>query len=132
MTIKQVSEEQMVHLVRNSLLVAGHEMGAEGDHWPVIKSTIHSVMKDWEDLKIERAVHEELKIQLTALLAEMDRHLMTCPDAIKPAVAEKLKELHELHDAYFASVDESDLRLSDEQMPMHVKRAEILIDTLED
>ena len=41
----------MVSLVRNALLVAGHEMGANGDHWPVIKSTIHSIMKDWEDLK---------------------------------------------------------------------------------
>jgi len=50
-TTKPMPEEQMVHLMRNALLVAGHEMGADGDHWPVVKATIHSLMKDWEDFE---------------------------------------------------------------------------------
>lgn len=130
--IRQVTEDQMINLVRNALLVAGEEMGAEGDHWPVIKSTIHDIMKDYEDLKIEQNVHQELKIQLTALLNEMDENLKTCPADIKPAVEEKLKQLHELHDAYFSSIDKTSLRLSDDEKPVYLKRAEILIDTLED
>ena len=71
-TTKPMPEEQMVHLVRNALLVAGHEMGKDGDHWPVVKSTIHSLMKDWEDLKVERNVHAELKKHVYAQLDEME------------------------------------------------------------
>ena len=56
-----MTEEKMVTLVRNALLAAGHEMGKNGDHWPVIKSTIEKVMKDWENLKIERDITAELK-----------------------------------------------------------------------
>ena len=35
-----MTDDQAVNLVRNSLLVAGQEMGHDGDHWPVIKSTV--------------------------------------------------------------------------------------------
>ncbi len=64
MTAQATTETQMVGLVRNALLVAGQEMGADGDHWPVINSTIHSIAKDWENLQIERNVHTELKTHL--------------------------------------------------------------------
>ena len=36
----------------------------DGDQWPVVKDTVYRVMKDWEDLKVERAVHAEMKIHI--------------------------------------------------------------------
>lgn len=130
MKTKPASEEQMVQIVRNALLVAGQEMG-DGDQWPVIKDTIYKLAKDYEDLKIERNVHAELKTHIYAQLAEMDRILFTRPEEERIAFAPKLKALREVYDAYFTPTDESQLTLSDEETPDHIKRAEHLILSLE-
>ena len=129
-TTSAINEEQMVHLVRNALLVAGNEMG-DGDHWPIVKDTIYRVMKDWEDLKIERNVRNEMKKHIYARLDEMDKLLTISSEEIRVNDAPKLKELREIYDAYFEPLDMSQLSLSDEDMPIHVKRAEKLISSLE-
>ncbi|MGB9153579.1 MAG: hypothetical protein WCD70_10890 [Alphaproteobacteria bacterium] len=131
MTANAKTEEQMVHLVRNALLVAGQEMG-NGDQWPVIKDTVYRVMKDWENLKVERNVQSELKKHVYEQLNEMDRIYMTCTPEERAEAGPLLKQLREIYDAYFAPVDNSQLTLSDEDTPIHVKRAEHLISSLEE
>ncbi len=128
---RDLSEAQMVQLVQNALVVAGDEMGASGDHWPVINSTIRDIMQDWEELQVERAVHEEMKKHLYTQLDEMDRVLPVCTAAVIAEVGPKLKELREIYDAYFTAIDENGLYFGDMDMPMHVKRAEAIIQTLE-
>jgi hypothetical protein len=130
MTAQTLNEEQMVHLVRNALLVAGQEMG-DGDQWPIVKDTVYKIMKDFEDLKIERNVQEELKKHVYAQLAEMDRILMICSDEDRKDAAPKIKQLREIYDAYFEPINENLLDLSDDETPLHVKRAENLISSLE-
>jgi hypothetical protein len=131
-TEMHLTEEQMMSLVRNALLVAGHEMGETGDHWPVINSTIHSVMKDWEDLKIERNVHAEMRKHVYEQLDEMDRVLLTCPEDLQADTASKLKGLREIYDAYFEKVHARNLSIEEEDIPAHVKRAQAIIRTLEE
>ena len=126
-----ITEEQMVSLVRKALLVAGKEMGEEGDHWPVVKAAIHGIMRDWEYLKIERNVHEELRVHVYAQLDEMDKILLTCPEDVRVDAEPNLKQLREIYDAYFASVDEGKISLSAEDLPAHVKSAQAIIMTLE-
>lgn len=128
----KMTEDQMAALVRNALIIAGTEMGADGDHWPVINATIHSVMKDWENLKIERNVHEELRTHLYVQLDRMDEILLTCPDDVKAEAAPKLKKLRDIYDAHFTSIDEKQLSLNEDEKPDHVKRAQAIIKTLEE
>lgn len=128
---RAMTDEQMVHLVRNALFVAGKEMGDKGDHWPVINDTIQHVMQDWEKWQIENAVHEELKKHLYAHLENMERLLPTCTPEEQAFAAPKLKELREIYDAYFTDVDENVLYPEDAALPMYVKRAETIINTLE-
>jgi len=130
MTAKPLSEEKMVHLVRNALLVAGQEMG-NGDQWPVVKDTIYKIMKDWEDLKIERNVHAEMKKHIYAELDEMDRILFTCTEEQRADAAPKLKQLREIYDAYFEPVDPRHISIEEAKVPVHVKRAENLLMSLE-
>ncbi len=126
-----LSDEQMVRLTCNALYVAGLEMGAEGDHWPVIKDTIRHVMDDWEKLKIERAVFEELKTHLYANLEKMEAILPTCTPEEQIEAGPKIKRLREIYDAYFTNVDKNMLYLDEADVPAYVKRAEAIIDTLE-
>jgi hypothetical protein len=132
MAAKEMTEEQAVHLVRNALLVAGQEMGAAGDHWPVIKSTIYDIMKDFEDLKVERNVDVELKTHLYSQLAAMERGLANSPAAVKADVAPKLKKLREIYDAYFSTVDKDAAIINEDEIPAHMKRAKAIVATLED
>jgi acid stress-induced BolA-like protein IbaG/YrbA len=138
----RLSEEDVKNLIRNTLLIAGEEMGEDGDHWPVIEETIKDIMHDWEELEIERAVHAEMKKHLYEQLAIMQETLKTCSTEVKGDLAPRLAELKEVYDAFFTEVHEDVIYLADEEdelyladeeeKPLHIRRAEAIIDTLEE
>jgi hypothetical protein len=131
MTAHNLSEEQMVGILRNALVIAGQEMGDKGDHWPVIKATVLSLAKDWENLKIERDVDAEMKIHLYKQLEVMEKSLETCTPSAQITIAKKLKELREICDAYFSEATVSSLYIEHDSTPDHIKRARAIVSTLE-
>jgi len=137
-TTFQMTESQMKDLVRNALLVAGQEMGETGDHWPVIKKTIKDVMLDWEQLRIEREVHAEMRSHLYQQLAAMEQVLLTCTSEDQKLYSPKLAQLREVYDAFFTRVENEEVVLDDElyladiEKPIHIRRAEAIIETLEE
>ena len=60
----------MLNMARNALLVAGHEMGADGDHWPVIKAAVHGLARAYDAMKIEEEVTRQLRTHMKAALDE--------------------------------------------------------------
>ncbi len=132
MAAKTMTEDQMVGLVRNALLVAGQEMGANGDHWPVINSTIHSIMRDAEAVKVERDVFAEVRKNYQVMLKEMeDLYAESSADA-KPHVRAAIKAFQDIYDASFSPVDKSKVDMKLQDFPLHVQRAETIVKTLED
>jgi hypothetical protein len=125
-----MTEEQAVHLVRNALLVAGSEMGAEGDHWPVIKSTIHQLMRDQENLRIERNVEAELKQHFKDIIDDIEKSARLCPDDARQEAEKIVHDLRELYTARFAPVDPTMIVVCDADLPIHIQRAEAIISTL--
>ena len=133
MTAKISTEEQMVGLVRNALLVAGHEMGDEGDHWPVINSTIASIMKDLEALQTELNVSAEIKIHFGEIIRKLEEGLHLCEAELRPEAEKLVKNLREIYEARFAPMDMTTIEVpADMEIPVHIKRAEAIIKTLED
>ncbi len=100
-------DDKMVHLARNAMLVAGIEMGKEGDHWPVIKANIHALMRDYENLKIETAVQEELREHVGKVIGELEHDLTQCSAATQAKAAPHILKMRELYDAMFAPADEA-------------------------
>ncbi len=100
-------DDKMVHLARNAMLVAGMEMGKEGDHWPVIKANIHALMRDYENLKIETAVQEELQEHIGKIIAELEHDLTDCPPATKAKAEPHIRKMRELYNAMFAPTDQA-------------------------
>ncbi len=131
MTERALSEEQVVHLVRNALLVAGQEMG-DGDQWPVVKDTIYKIMQDFEELKVERNVNAELKVHLYEQLKIMEAGLSELSNEKRELYAPKVKEWRELCDAYFTDVDPNAVEYDEDNEPDHIKRMRVIIKTLED
>lgn len=129
---RELSEDQMMTLIRNTLIVAGKEMGEEGDHWPVIKKTVLDLMKEWDALKVERAVHEQLKEHLGCTLDEMNKALDECPAGARSEMEAGMKELREIYNAYFAPLAPEPSGAEDDEAPIHIQRAEAIIHTLEE
>lgn len=132
MAVKAITEDQMVHIVRNALLVAGQEMGSDGDHWPVINSTIHSIVKDWEDLKVERNVFAEVKKHYEDMIQQLVDVRNGSSDEEKYELDNTIVELRALYRACFDEVQNEYINLDDEEMPDHIKRTKVIIDTLEE
>ncbi|MDD3181835.1 MAG: hypothetical protein PHD48_03405 [Alphaproteobacteria bacterium] len=128
----ELHETDMKNLIRNALMVAGHEMGETGDHWPVVKNTITDVMRDWEELEIERTINAELKHQMTRYLDDMQEVLKTCTPSVQKAAIPYIRELRDIYEAAFSPPDEEILDLQEDEKPMHIKRAEAIIDMLFD
>lgn len=140
----ELTEADMQRLVRNALLVAGQELGESGDHWPVIKQTIADLMQDWEQLRIEREVHAEMKRHLYEQLAAMEQVMLTCTKEEQKDIAPRLSNLRQVYDAFFTDVEKEELYLADdtelylddgeeeEDRPLHIRRAEAIVDTLEE
>ncbi|MGB4102358.1 MAG: hypothetical protein WBK91_10695 [Alphaproteobacteria bacterium] len=101
----EIIDERLVHLARNALLVAGMEMGKEGDHWPVIKANINAMMNDYEQLKIEIAVQEELRQHMGNLIAQYEKLLTECDAETKEKIGGHIREMREVHEAMFSPVD---------------------------
>jgi len=128
---REMTEAQMVGLVRNALLVAGEEMGENGEHWPIVNATIHSIAKDWEESKIQKEVDAEMKVHLYEQLEIMEKHLPECRKETQIEFAPKLKRLREIYDSYFLPLDNTAIApIRDEEIPLYVKRAEAIIATL--
>ena len=130
MAAKAMSEDQMVHLLRNALLVAGHEMGPVGDHWPVVNSTIHGIMNDFEDVKSKRAALDEVKKYYSSMIDELVTIRNGSAEEVKGDLDDTITELRAIYRACFEEVAEDDLYLSDEDMPEHMQRAATILDTL--
>lgn len=97
-------DDKLVNLTRNALLVAGMEMGKEGDHWPVIKANIHALMRDHENLKIEVAVQEQLREHVGKIIGEYEKFLTECDEITRNKAEPHIHKMRELHDAMFTPV----------------------------
>lgn len=129
---RAVGEETLIRLARNGLLVAGHEMGPGGDHEPLIKATIHSLMAAWEQRKLNEAVQAEMKQHLYVHLAAMERRAAKVSPQEQAQALPLLRELRAIYDAHFAPVDPAHLEVPDlDSLPPWVRRAEHILETLE-
>jgi hypothetical protein len=93
-----------LQLARNALLVAGLEMGAEGDHWPVIKANIQALEQDYAALQTELAVQAELCEHVGAVIAQYETLLTDCAAPLRDKVAPHVRRLREIHTAMFSPV----------------------------
>jgi len=93
-------------MARNALLSAGHEMGTEGPHWPVIKSALASLARSYEALKIEEEVTEQLRVHMKEALDNYETLLESfATDLDEKVMTELRKFVADLRDIYSARFD---------------------------
>jgi hypothetical protein len=96
-------------MARNALLSAGHELGEDGPHWPVIKSALASLARSYEALKIEEEVTERLRTHMQEALSNYEMLLDYFKDDVEPAVMKELQafvaELRDIYNARFETIE---------------------------
>lgn len=96
----------VLNLARNALLVAGHEMGDGGDHWPVIKAAVHGLARAYDAMKIEEEVTAQLRVHMRAALDEYEGLLASYSSDLDPSQrAELEKFVADMRDIYSARFD---------------------------
>jgi hypothetical protein len=125
------AEEKMIDMACNALTIAGQEM-SEGDHWPIIRATVESIRKDFEELQTEREIFEEVRKHYEGMIRDLELMRAEAPTNLKPAFRTAIGKLRDICNATFAPVGDNDLYIDTENLPTHVKRAKVIIDTLEE
>ena len=128
--MNEAAEQKMLELACNALTIAGQEMG-DGDHWPVIKATVSSLRKDFEDLQTERDVFEAARCDYEKMIARIETLGKSAPAHLKPKFAHAITQLREVYVATFTPVERKDLYIDPDKLPAHIKRGAVIIDTLE-
>ncbi len=96
-------------MARNALLSAGHEMGTDGPHWPIIKLALSSLARSYEALKIEEEMTEQLRIHMKEALDNYETLLESfAADLDANVMAELRKFVADLRDIYTARFDDID------------------------
>jgi hypothetical protein len=108
----KVLDTNILHIARNALLVAGQEMGAEGDHWPVIKATVHGIAREYDQLQAERRVSAELKKHIAGALEEYERIVAASPEDLARDLRPIVRDMWDVFHARFDPVDEDLEQLS--------------------
>jgi hypothetical protein len=84
-----------------------------------------------EELKVEEAVDAEMKTHLYQQLEVMEHDLAKVDPEKRSKVATTLRKLRDVYDAYFTQCDYIPEIAEDFQYPIHVKRAAVILATLE-
>lgn len=97
----------LLHMARNALLEAGHEIGEDGDHWKIIKDTMAGLARAYEALKIEEEITDQLRVHMKDALDSYSNLLESFASELEPDVlAELRKFVAELRDVYNARFDD--------------------------
>lgn len=67
-----MDDQTLLQTVQNSLMIAGHEMGPVGDHWPAIHALARGVKKELEEIQRDEAVVGELEFYLAEAFREVE------------------------------------------------------------
>ncbi len=94
-----MDDETLLKLMKNGLMVAGHEMGPAGDHWPALKAISNGLDREFEELGRDEAVLGELEFHI----AEALRKLEEAAEHFSPEIRVKTETLlRELWDHYYS------------------------------
>lgn len=103
--------KSLLHMARNALLEAGHDIGEDGEHWRLIKDTMGGLARAYEALKIEEEVTDQLRVHMKDALDSYETLLEGFANELDAEVLSELRrfitELREVYNARFDDLDEA-------------------------
>lgn len=87
-----MEDRTLLQTVQNGLMIAGHEMGSSGDHWPAIHAIASGLEEEFAAMHRNEAVVGELEFHIADLLRQMEETAKQAPTAEQPALHQFLQE----------------------------------------
>ncbi|HVY13282.1 MAG TPA: hypothetical protein VHB73_06945 [Alphaproteobacteria bacterium] len=100
-----MNDETLLKAMKNGLMVAGHEMGPVGDHWPAIHALSNGLDKEFEQADRNEAVVGELEFHLAEAFREIEDIAHECGPQEKAQILAMLNEMWERYYAILEPVD---------------------------
>ncbi len=130
-----MNDETLLKTVTNGLMIAGHEMGPVGDHWPAIHAVVKGVQSEFEAHDNRQAVIGEMEFYIADVLRKMEEACESAPAEKQAAIRQFTNEMWERYYAILEPVDAkhepgNDDLLDDASCVKHMKSARQIISQL--
>jgi hypothetical protein len=94
-----MDDEALLKTMKNGLMIAGHEMGPVGDHWPALHAINGGLDQEFETMRRNEAVVGELEFNI----ADAIRQLEDASADFSPAMQERAKKfVKDMWEEYYA------------------------------
>ena len=100
-----MNDETLLKTVKNGLMIAGHEMGPVGDHWPAIHAIIKGVEKEFETHDRDQAVVGELEFHIASAIRKVEDAAVTAEGERKKQIEALAEDMWQRYYAIFEPVE---------------------------
>jgi flagellar biosynthesis/type III secretory pathway protein FliH len=100
-----MDDTTLLRTMKNGLMIAGHEMGPVGDHWPAIQAVSKGLEEEFEHHHRNQAVLGELEFHLAEIFHEAEEIAAEANPEDKAQIMAFVKEMWERYYAILEPVD---------------------------
>jgi hypothetical protein len=100
-----MNDETLLKTVKNSLMIAGHEMGPVGDHWPAVNAVIRGVDKEFVQYERDQAVLGELEFHIASAIRQVEEAAEKVSEDKKKEMLSFAENMWQRYYAIFEPVD---------------------------
>lgn len=100
-----MNDDTLLQTLKNGLMIAGHEMGPVGDHWPAIHAISKGMEKEFVQKQTDEAVLGELEFHFADILHKLEEKAKQASPEGRKIILEFVKEKWEEYYAIFEPVD---------------------------
>jgi hypothetical protein len=102
-----MDDESLLRTVQNGLMLAGHEMGPVGDHWPAIHAISKGIEKEFDSFQRDQAVIGEMEFHFADILRDMEEAAAKAPPEDRKAMHACINEIWSRYYAILEPVAQS-------------------------
>ncbi|MDX1922007.1 MAG: hypothetical protein SFW65_02615 [Alphaproteobacteria bacterium] len=109
-----MDDETLLQTLKNGLMIAGHEMGPVGDHWPAIHAISKGMEKEFTQKQTDEAVLGELEFHFADILHRLEEKAKQATPEGRKIILEFVKEKWEEYYSIFEPIDAKHMPKSDD------------------
>lgn len=100
-----MDDETLLKTLKNGVMIAGHEMGPVGDHWPAIHAISKGLDEEFETLHRNEAVLGELEFHMATAFRLFEEAAEHATPEVKKEIISTMKAMWDNYYAVFEPVD---------------------------
>jgi hypothetical protein len=103
-----MDDETLLTTMKNGLVIAGHEMGAVGDHWPAIRALCAGLDEEFELDRCNQAVLGEMEFHTAEAFRQLEEIAEEAEDEHDKAIIKAF--VKEMWENYYAALEPVDAK----------------------